>query len=626
MTSTHTTSVALHETNLDRVTVYQNQALLVRHVRVPLISNEEDSQRYRVKVQGLPGVLQVDSVRMKLAPGVSATLVDIATRPLSSDESTSSQEMVLALRKRVNGLKWEQTLLQNELDLVEKFASSASLCPTSATTSTHLVTNNVQAIQEFTGYYRTSCHRIGEQRRKLDEEINILQEQLDHTVNNTWENGQDALRQYQVEAVVECPPVSATPEPIPLDMTLILSYVVSQVSWEALYDLRAFTDTRALDITYLAEVSQKTGENWDNVTMELSTALPHQGSSPPTLNEWLIFSNSIQTKSASSAFGGVSRSGRRPAAPGLMSVMGAPKSSAVAMTMSEPRVEFQPPVPTITSRMGLTSTTFILPSSVTLPSDGEKHRVTIGHFRAEATFKHFTVPKLSPRVFLQARIKNTSTYVLLPGLARIFCDRSFVTITSLNHVSPTEYFTCFFGADPSVRVTYAPAIKEKSTSKGFMSSQATLQMTQSIEVHNTKHSTTVYLVVQDQLPLSSEDKCTVKLVEPRADLVKEGEIDSEDTTALAPDDSIPISSPRRLSQSLAKRQVTNSSPASTTPTPPSHQDTPPMVLTGPHLPLASRKPRGSLVWSLCLAPNDKQIIQFKYEVKHPASEVLLGFP
>jgi len=59
-------------------------------------------------------------------------------------------------------------------------------------------------------------------------------------------------------------------------LSVELTYVVSGAGWQPLYDVRLLeTDERqALQVGYLAQVTQRTGEDWPDVALTLSTARP----------------------------------------------------------------------------------------------------------------------------------------------------------------------------------------------------------------------------------------------------------------------------------------------------------------------------------------------------------------
>lgn len=72
------------------------------------------------------------------------------------------------------------------------------------------------------------------------------------------------------------------------DFELEVSYVVNRASWTPLYDLRTSSNGDRLNLSYLAEVNQTTGEDWLGVALTLSTAKPGLGTLPPKLDPWYI--------------------------------------------------------------------------------------------------------------------------------------------------------------------------------------------------------------------------------------------------------------------------------------------------------------------------------------------------
>src|SRR5262249_858010 len=63
-----------------------------------------------------------------------------------------------------------------------------------------------------------------------------------------------------------------------------LHYLVDTVSWRPQYKFRAGkTAQEAVQVEYLAAVTQHTGEDWSSVKLTLSTAEPTLNSAPPEL-------------------------------------------------------------------------------------------------------------------------------------------------------------------------------------------------------------------------------------------------------------------------------------------------------------------------------------------------------
>ena len=65
-----------------------------------------------------------------------------------------------------------------------------------------------------------------------------------------------------------------------------LTYHVRLASWRPLYDL--VLDGEKLKVSYLAEITQRTGEDWPEVTLVLSTTRQGQRQTLPELSPWYI--------------------------------------------------------------------------------------------------------------------------------------------------------------------------------------------------------------------------------------------------------------------------------------------------------------------------------------------------
>ena len=77
-----------------------------------------------------------------------------------------------------------------------------------------------------------------------------------------------------------------------LDADLIIRYQVGAASWTPFYDARLATGTRdqapRLQLVRRASIQQRTGENWDDVQLSLSTARPNAGSAAPDLRPMMV--------------------------------------------------------------------------------------------------------------------------------------------------------------------------------------------------------------------------------------------------------------------------------------------------------------------------------------------------
>ncbi|XP_067950246.1 protein F37C4.5-like [Watersipora subatra] len=67
------------------------------------------------------------------------------------------------------------------------------------------------------------------------------------------------------------------------EISLALSYLVTEAAWRPQYDIRAFSADSLVKVTYFGLITQKTGEDWNNAKIFLSTAQPSVGGDMPLL-------------------------------------------------------------------------------------------------------------------------------------------------------------------------------------------------------------------------------------------------------------------------------------------------------------------------------------------------------
>lgn len=180
------------------------------------------------------------------------------------------------------------------------------------------------------------------------------------------------------------------------------------------------------------------------------------------------------------------------------------------------------------------SCSFTIPRNATILADNEQHRVTIAAIHLMPEMLHYAVPGMSDSVFLQAQTKNTSEYLLLrSSQVAVFLDGNFVSNTIFKEsVSPGESFTNFLGVDASIKMTTLP-LKSNSMTKGYFSKTQRTRYERSFVIHNTKNGEAACRIIfADTLPLSSDEKIKVEMVEPSAEKVSQrpeyAEITSEE--------------------------------------------------------------------------------------------------
>ena len=280
-----------------------------------------------------------------------------------------------------------------------------------------------------------------------------------------------------------------------------LSYHVSGASWRPLYDLAL--DGERLAVTYLAEVTQQTGEDWPAVELVLSTTRRGVHQTLPELPPWYVGHVQLVRRpmaaGRSTAFTGAVPHGVPSPMAAAPAGAGAPEADQeeAALLAAEPGE----------SGVGLV---YRVPRPLAVPADGGPHKTTVARFELDATLDHLTVPVLASEAYLRATVTNRSPLLLLPGPARVFRDRQFIGETSLETVAAGEEFELQLGVDDQIRVKRE--LRRRSTSKAVIGGTRTIDIAYEITVENHRPNK-ARVSVHDHIPVSTDGDIKVRLRE-----------------------------------------------------------------------------------------------------------------
>jgi uncharacterized protein (TIGR02231 family) len=295
---------------------------------------------------------------------------------------------------------------------------------------------------------------------------------------------------------------------------LEISYLIGGAGWTPLYDARVSTspEKERFVLSLNALVSHRSGDDWNNVALTLSTARPGLGTLPPKLDPlWLDVPRLAppMQRAAAPMMRGRSHQFDEDMIfdKGVGGEMLEDLKPVAAMAASMPApIEAQHVEASVESDG--TTVEFALPHRLSVPGDGQTHRVSIATREFPSKFDFFSVPRRVEMAYLRAIVTNNSSLSLLPGEVSIFRDGVFVGKASIKSTAPGGEFTLFLGPDEQVRAKRELTLREAD--KNFMGSQKRVHFAYAIEVQNLKPRS-VKLSVQDQIPVSRSENIKVRL-------------------------------------------------------------------------------------------------------------------
>ena len=272
---------------------------------------------------------------------------------------------------------------------------------------------------------------------------------------------------------------------------LKLSYQVANAGWKPTY--RAALDTQAatLDLERLASVTQRTGEDWHNVKLTLSTTQPRLSPAGPEPQPWLLTWQPLLPAQMSAM---------ESKARALGPLAGAPVPASIAPS---DEADYQPP--TFVNH-GAFASEFVVPTPVSLPADGREVSVSLARQTLPAKHHLRIAPRLERAAVVTAEAERPEG-VWLPGDTQLFRDGSYVGSAQWNPAS-AERFVFSFGRDDQLRVA-VDQVEGQAGTTGVFDKRRERRVAEVFTLTNT-HNSPVAVLLLESSPVSGSEEITVR--------------------------------------------------------------------------------------------------------------------
>lgn len=284
--------------------------------------------------------------------------------------------------------------------------------------------------------------------------------------------------------------------------TVNVSYQVSNAGWKPSYRASLNSETSKVDLEREAIISQKTGEDWSNVHLTLSTSAPQQATSSADPVPWLLaFVQRLQSRAALMMEAPMS-------APAPAVAMAKRKANALADEAAgkeEEETEADDYAPPTFETQGMFSNTYEVPARTSLPADGREVSVKLA--KQEIAVKQYfqTVPRREPGVYVTAEA-DMPQGDWPRGNIQLFRNGSYVGGGWWNPQA-RDRFVLGFGRDDQIHVSTVP-LKTDSASSGILEKRRQ-QKTATMFVIVNRHQRPVDLKVLEASPVATSEEISV---------------------------------------------------------------------------------------------------------------------
>ena len=486
------------------VTLYPDRAAVTRTLRLELPAG-----LWAVSVTDLPRSVLPQSLQAKAAPaaGTAGSVrilgLEYAETPrvefASSPEGAALANAVRDMKRSLERLAEDRALLDAHDALVGQVGvrPTAADGPAGAVEPIDLAAaaRQLEAVRAEQALIQGVSREMDARKEKLERELAVAEQRL------AASGGADRVERAGIVTL-------GVPEACVVE--LALTYLVRDAAWSPSYAVRATADRSAVTVEYDAMVLQRTGEDWKDVRLSLSTAQPTRASSPPAVEPWFVDVVVPEPPvTGGPAEGGAPRFASASAAPAPKAMADAAPGSPGGGSAGMGRA-LEALAAGATVNQGGVAVTFELPRPVTLPSDaGRRQRTRIGDFAPNARFAYVAAPVVSEAVFLRGTLGNSSAFQLLPGTAQVFMGGEFIGDAEMPSVAPGGEFRVFFGPDRAVRARREVVSRLTGTSGLFGGSTVTTWNDRITIDNGTGRA--IDVEVYDRRPASRNERIEVRL-------------------------------------------------------------------------------------------------------------------
>jgi len=461
------------ELHIDRVTVYRQGAIVTRAGSVNIPAGVQ-----RLVIKGLPAGIEAKSLRVAVDnQNVHLGGIEIAT----VNEGKFVSEAEREIRHKIDenndqrgAVQDEIATSQTQLKLLDSLAANPSGSPTRAAVDGATLGAVLATISTSATAAHKRIREANVQLRALDRDLETLKAELSKVATQSKQST-------EVHAALEASAATTS--------IVTASYAVNDAGWEWIYQARLDTTKKRVAFDRQGQVRQGSGEDWKDVELTLTTAVPSEDAATPTVASEFL---SLQVPLPQQAVAG------RLAAP-------APPSAMQEIILTAQKRSVGAPV---------LSTDYLaeykVPARVTLMANREPRMYPIAQDAFDVDLLARVVPRVRHEAYLEARFKFQEDVPIEAGQLQLYRDGAFVGEAQTQAFLPGADVHIPFGGDERIRVTVHDE-QAQSAQRGIINKQVVQETRQRFEI-TSYHPTAIPVEVLDRIPVSKDADIHIEVI------------------------------------------------------------------------------------------------------------------
>lgn len=496
------------QSEVTKVTVYSDRARITRRAKAE-VSTEPVVFAFRQ----LPGWVDDGSVRVAASSG---TIIDVRvdrdflakTTDASWREAESTHR---ALSSKLAALNDELAVLDAQKQQIEAIKAFSN---EKITQDTIIGDVKVESYAQVLRFITDSLRETAAARREVQSKIDEINPEYEASLRrlNAMKN---VLKLEQTTVLVTLQATKATPADVEL------TYMLPGVTWEPMHELRvSSSDPDSVDVASFAEVTQISGEDWNNAELSFSTQSTTQAVRVPELEALTLGDTGTATEILTTQMSSFNRA--QQAFEGQNKLWNEYQQSQTARRAMEnfeqvyqSNIEYfqvvQSKVVQLFEKLQNRGTTAHFKASAvsSVRGDGHPVRVEIGRGTLASTQKIVAAPELSLNAAHTLALTNSTGQPILPGRVALYRDGAFLGMTNVNFIAKAESFSLFLSVADHLKLSRELDHRFSSLLRG---KRNRMKVAFVVNVENLSPEKTA-LTLADRIPVSENREIKIDQVE-----------------------------------------------------------------------------------------------------------------
>ncbi len=452
------------DSKIDSVVIYSDRVMVSRFASIYLdrttdlifadLPGSLDDQSVKIKASGLViGEVQIHK-GYTARPHARLKELEEKVKLLEQKDRALSDEILVIKEKE----KFLQTISVGAPDVISKEVYTGKISPAAWEQGLKFMVDGLLSA-------KTRIAQIEREHRELVTEIDTLRKKLNDT---------KAIIENRKTIEIDVHPEKSG------NYKIELNYILYGATWRTYYELRANPSNGKIGLGYFGKISQRTGEDWEDVRIVLSTGKPALGGTAPTPEPWYIYSYEYEEDA--------------------MVPRAAPSALAMEVVAEKPAIPQTPPsAPPVQTGIAVW---YPLPGRYSIKSGEPEKKVQIYDTGFNADFEYLIIPRLSELAYSTGKFQNKSDYLFLAGDAGTYVGDDFTGKTYLSNLAPDDSTTVSFGVDEMIKVE-RELKKSKVTKGGLFKKIKKHELVYENSIKNFRNKDITCTII-DQVPVSQE--------------------------------------------------------------------------------------------------------------------------